>query len=175
MVRRPAFVAALVAVAILAAPASSFAGDAFLKFGYIFHPDLGPFSNRWLISVGSDWGFHPQAFFGLEFQGAYYSETINEPVDIKITSVPANVFANIKWKSETEGVRPFIGGGVGLVSSYVKAEAMGNSENEWVKDGGFHFMGGVEFNQRWVVEFMGQRIFDSDAEWNWLVLGGLRW
>jgi hypothetical protein len=175
MVRRPAFVAVLVTIAVLAAPASSLAGDAFLKFAYIFHPDRDSFSNSWLISVGSDWGFHPQGFFGLEFQGAYYSEDIGDPVALRLKTVPANVFANFKWKSEAESVRPFVGGGVGLVSAYVKAEAFGEEENEWVKDGGFHFMGGVEFSRRWVVEIMGQRIFESDAEWEWMVLGGIRW
>lgn len=169
-----ASVAAVAAMLVFAAPTTTLAGDAFLKLGWVFDPDRGSFSNEWIVSVGSDWGFHPQGYFGLEFQGAYYSESTNDPFAVKVKSVPANVFANVKWKSEAEAVRPFVGGGIGLVSSYVKVETSGGEENEWIKDAGFHFMGGVEFSRRWVVEFMGQRIFDSDAAWEWSVLGGIR-
>lgn len=161
----------LASALMIAAPATTLAGDAFLKLGITIDPDLGSFSNEWFVSVGSDWGFQDQAFWGLEFQGAYRSEDLGE---VKIKQVPANVFLNFKWKSEAEQVRPFAGGGFGLISSYVRVEGFGGSENEWVKDAGFQFMGGVEFNRAFVVEFMGQRSFDENDVWFWNILFGLR-
>jgi hypothetical protein len=159
-------------VAVLFTPTTSLAGDAFLKFGITFDPDLGSFSNKWFVSVGSDWGFHPQGYWGLEFQSAYRSETVE---DIKVVQVPANVFVNFKWKSEAEGVRPYAGGGLGLISSYVKVSGFGESESEWFKDPGFQFMGGVEFNRKLAVELLGQKTFDEGSDWFWSVLFGLRW
>jgi hypothetical protein len=173
MPRRYAFVAAVAALVTFAAPTTTLAGDAFLKLGWVFHPDRGSFSNAWLVSVGSDWGVHPQAFVGLEFQGAYYTDTFMNSVDVK--TVPANVFLNFKWKSDTEGVRPFVGGGLGMVSSYVRITSAADDDAEWVKDAGIQFMGGVEFGRRWVVEVLGQKAFDDLREWNWMFLGGLRW
>jgi hypothetical protein len=172
MARLRTKVGLFVLVAFLFAPTSSFAGDAFLKLGLTFDPDLGSFSNRWFISAGSDWGFHPQGFWGLEFQGAYRSESEG---DIKLQTVPANVFVNFKWKSEAEGVRPYAGGGLGLISSYVKLSVGDESENEWVKDAGFQFMGGVEFNRVFAVELMGQKAFEEDSVWFWSFLFGIRW
>lgn len=161
----------LAAAMLVFAPTTSFAGDAFLKFGITMHPDLGSFANRWFVSGGSDWGFHPQGFWGLEFQGAYRTE---EAAGITLTQVPANVLFNLKWKSESDSVRPYVGGGLGLLSSYVKIEGFGESSNEWIKDPGFQFMGGVEFNRQFVVELLGQRTFDTNAEWFWSVLFGIR-
>jgi hypothetical protein len=150
------------AVAVLLAPANARAGDAFLKLGITFDPDLGRFSNKWFVSVGSDWGFYPQVFWGLEFQSAYRSETEG---DIKVQVVPANVLVNFKWKAETENIRPYAGGGLGLISSYVRTSGFGESEHDWVTDGGFQFMGGVEFSRRFAV----------DSTWYWSFLAGIRW
>jgi hypothetical protein len=154
------------------APTTSLAGDAFLKLGLTFHPDLGGFSNEWFISVGSDWGFHPQGYVGLEFQGAYRS-TSAENASSK--TVPANVLVNVKWKSEAESVRPYAGVGFGLISTYVRVTAFDRSENEWFRNAGFQLMGGVELNRRFAVELMGQRILVEGAQFRWSVLGGLRW
>jgi hypothetical protein len=165
------FLPAVAVCLVLASPASSFAGDAFLKFGWTFSPDLGGFSNSWLFSGGSDWGFHPQGYWGLEFQGSYRSESEGS---FKVTTVPANVLVNFKWKSEAESVRPFAGVGFGLVSSYVKVEAFGESEHEWIKDAGFQFMAGVELNRAFVIELLAQRIFEEGAQFQWSLLGGLR-
>jgi hypothetical protein len=159
-------------VALLIAPTTSLAGDAFLKLGLTFDPDPGSFSDSWFVSVGSDWGFHPQVFWGLEFQGAYRSDTFG---DVKIRQVPANVFVNFKWKSELVGVRPYAGGGLGLISTYVRASSPEESDNEWVKDAGLQFMGGVEFSRKLAVELLGQRAFEENAPWVWSFLVGLRW
>ena len=172
MVRLLAKVGLFVVVAILIAPTTALAGDAFLKLGITFDPDLGSFSNQWFVSVGSDWGFHPQGFWGLGFQGAYRNET---EAGIEVTQVPANVFVNFKWKSEAESVRPYAGGGLGLISSYMKVSGFGESENEWFKDPGFQFMGGVEFNRKMAVELLGQKTFEEGSVWFWSFLFGLRW
>jgi len=82
---------------------------------------------------------------------------------------------NCLWKSETEGIRPYAGGGVGLVSSYVETEFLGEKEHEWVKDAGMQIMGGVEFNRKWVVELRGQRILEDGEDFAWSFLGGIRW
>ena len=169
--KRWIFLSAVALCLVLVSPAPSFAGDAFLKFGWTFSPDLGGFSNSWLFSGGSDWGFHPQGYWGLEFQGSYRSDSEGS---FKVTTVPANVLVNFKWKSEAESVRPFAGAGIGLISSYVKVEAFGESEHEWVKDAGFQFMFGVELNRSFVIEVLAQQAFDEDAEFHWSLLGGLR-
>ena len=158
------------AAVLMSAPAATLAGDAFLKLGINANSDLGGFSDRWFVSVGSDWGaFGDQGFIGLEFQGAYHS-TSEGGFSAKV--VPANVFVNVKWKSEAEEFRPYVGGGVGLLSSYVELSGPGVSENEWFKDAGFQFMGGIEFNRQYAVEFMGQR---SLREQYRLAIVGLVW
>jgi hypothetical protein len=165
-------IAAISLAALLSAPSSLLAGDAFLKLGINLNSDLGGFTDRWFASVGSDWGaFGSQGFIGLEFQGSYRSRTDG---GFNVKSVPANVFLNLKWKSEQESVRPYAGGGFGLVSTYVDISGPGVSDNEWFKDAGFQMMGGVEFNRKFVVEFMGQTVLESDADWLWSVLGGVR-
>ncbi len=162
----------LTAAVLMSAPAVTLAGDAFLKLGINTNSDLGGFSDRWFASVGSDWGaFGPQGFIGLEFQGAYHSTSEG---GVSVKAVPANVFVNVKWKSEAEEFRPYLGGGVGLVSTYVKVSGFGVTENEWFKDAGFQFMGGLELNRAYVVEFMGQKVFESNTDWLWSVLFGLR-
>ena len=172
MKSRSMVIALAMLVSLAALPADAQAGDAFLKLGMILHPDVGDIGDRWFVSAGSDWGFHPQGFWGLEFQGAYRSESEE---DFKVTTVPANVFLNFKWKSEAQAVRPYAGGGAGLISSYVKTEDFGDSEHEWVKDAGMQFMGGVEFNRKFAVELLGQRAFEEGAEFYWSVLAGIRW
>ena len=168
MIRRCAIVGALTAAVLLAAPASTLAGDAYLKLGLTFKPDVGDFADRWMIHVGSDWGVSEMVFVGLEFQGAYRSGT-------GYTIVPANVMVNCLWKSETEEIRPYAGGGVGMVSAYMKTHFFGDTEHEWEYEAGMQLMGGVEFNRKWVVELRGQRVLVEHAEFAWSFLGGIRW
>lgn len=168
MMRRWAIVGALTAAVLLVAPTSTLAGDAFLKLGLTFKPDVGGFSDRWMIHVGSDWGVSEVVFVGLEFQSAYRS-------DPGRTVVPANVMVNCLWKSEAEEIRPYAGGGVGMVSAYVKTEFLGDTEHEWNYNAGLQLMGGVEFNRKWVVELRGQRVLEEGTKFAWSFLGGIRW
>jgi opacity protein-like surface antigen len=154
-------------------PVSVEAGDAFFKVGMVFHPDIGGVGDRWFLSVGSDWGVHPAAFVGVEFQGAYHSQSAAGV--LSVSSVPANVFANAKWKHESDGVRPYAGAGLGLVSALVKTEILGVSDYSYERDAGFQLMGGVEINRRFVVELLGQRVLADGGEFAWSVLGGVTW
>ena len=167
------FVLAILAAATIASPALTFAGDAFFKGGLTFHPDVGGVGERWFISLGSDWSFHPMGFIGVEFQSAYHSSSALGIASVK--TVPVNLLLNGKWKSQGEAVRPYAGVGVGLVSSYVRTEFLGVTDDSYVKDAGFQLMGGVELNRKWLVELLGQRVLEDGAEFSWSILGGIRW
>ena len=171
--KRWSLILAVVVAASFAGPAGAHAGDAFVKFGYLVHPDVGDIGNRWFVSAGSDWGFRPNTFFGLEFQGAYHTSSIS---GFNVQSVPANVLANIKWKSEAYDVRPYVGAGAGLMSAYVRSELpfASDTSHEWVKDAGIQVMAGVEFRRKWTVEVLAQRVFEDQAELAWSILTGVR-
>jgi len=163
----------LVSAAALATPTPSLAGDAFLKVGLTMHPDVGGFTDRWFLTLGSDWGFADTGFLGLEFQGAYRS---NAAVGTAIVdSIPANVFVNGKWKAETDGVRPYAGLGFGMVSAYRRIERDGLSTTTYVKDGGFQFMTGIELHRKWVFELLAQRVFLDEAQFHWSFVVGRVW
>ncbi len=162
----------LVALAVLVLPTSALAGDAYIKGGIVLGGNNGAFTNRWFISTGTDWGVTDSAYLGLEFQGAFRSNsTVGNSV---VDSVPANLFLNGKWKSNTDDVRPYAGLGFGMVSTYVRSTVNGATTTQYVKDGAFQLMGGVELNQRWVLELLGQHVFQDGAGWRWSFLGGIR-
>lgn len=163
----------LVTAAIVATPRSSLAGDAFLKVGLTMHPDVGGFTDRWFLTLGSDWGFADTGFLGLEFQGAYRSNAAvgNALVD----SVPANVFLNGKWKAETDAVRPYAGLGFGMMSTYVRTEVNGLTSSTYVKDGGFQLMTGLELHRKWAFELLAQRVFLDGARFHWSFVVGRVW
>lgn len=97
----------LLALAVLVLPTSALAGDAYIKGGVVLGGNNGAFTNRWFISTGTDWGVSDSAYLGLEFQGAFRSNnTVGNAV---VDSVPANLFLNGKWKSNTDDVRPYAG------------------------------------------------------------------
>jgi hypothetical protein len=116
----------------------SYAGDAFLKGGIMLKPDGDiDFKHKWRISFGSDYMNWDQLGVGFEVQMAYSSEDIS---DETYHYIPLNIFINVKYKTATEGVRPFGGGGVGLLSTL----AFDGGSN-WFKRAGIHAVGGVEF------------------------------
>ncbi len=164
---------ALVTAAVLAAPANSLAGDAFLKIGLTVQPDVGGFTDRWFVSLGSDWGFADTGFLGLEFQGAYRSNTVVGAA--VVDSVPANLFVNGKWKADNDSVRPFVGLGFGMMSTYLRTELNGSSTTTYVKDGGFQLMGGIELHRKWVFELLAQRVFLDGAQFHWSIVAGRVW
>ena len=164
---------ALVTATALATPNASLAGDAFLKIGLTMHPDVGGFTDRWFLSLGSDWGFADTGFLGLDFQGAYRSNTVAGSA--VVDSIPANIFINGKWKADTDTVRPYAGLGFGMMSTYVRTELNGFSTNTYVKDGGFQFMTGIELHRKWAFELLAQRVFLDGAPYHWSFVVGRVW
>lgn len=157
---------------LLLAPTGALAGDAFLKIG-ITLSDVGGFTDRWFVSLGSDWGFADTGYLGLEFQGAYRSNT--QVAGALVDSVPGNVFLNGKWKGSRGDIRPFAGLGFGMMSAYVRTEFLGQTQSKFVKDGGMQLMAGIELHEKWIFELQGQRVFLDGASFNWAILAGRTW
>ena len=164
---------ALAATVVLVTPSTTLAGDTFLKVGLTMHPNVGSFTDRWFVSLGSDFGFADTGYLGLEVQGAYRSNAQVGPA--LVDSIPANLFLNGKWKSEGDTVRPFAGLGFGMMSTWVRAEVNGLSTSTYVKDGGVQFMGGIELHRKWVFELLAQRVFLDGAQYHWSFAVGRVW
>ena len=163
----------LVVAATLATPTPSWAGDAFIKVGLTMHPDVGGFTDRWFLTLGSDWAFADTGFLGLEFQGAYRS---NAAVGAAVVdSIPANLFLNGKWKADTDTVRPYAGLGFGMMSSYIRTEVNGLTSDTYVKDGGFQLMTGIELHRKWAFELLARRVFLDGAQFHWSFVVGRVW
>jgi len=148
---------ALVLLASWSAPAA--AGDAFLRGGVIFAPrDIG-FEGRWRVGFGSDYpvNFTETIFVGFEIQTSAYRQDVAETTRTA-TLFPANGFINVKYKSGNIGVRPYGGGGLGLISTFVLL----SGGNDWSSEFGFHLVGGVELGS-FSIELQMQRPFSSDA------------
>ncbi len=164
---------ALVAAVVLATPTPALAGDVFLKVGLTMNRVVGGFTDRWFVSLGSDFGFADTGYLGLEVQGAYRSNTQIGPA--LVDSIPANLFLNGKWKSESDTVRPFAGLGFGMMSTFVSAEVNGLTTSTYVKDGGVQLMGGIELHRKWVFELLAQRVFLDGAQFRWSIVAGRVW
>lgn len=153
----------------LAAPAS--AGDAFFRGGLILQPrDVG-IEGRWRASFGSDYAvnFDETVFVGFELQTSVFRQDVAD-TDATATIVPGNGFINVKVKSGNLEVRPYGGGGVGLLSDFFFV----GGGTEWVKDAGFHLLGGVELG-RFSVELQLQRLFEEGADTIWTAYAGFVW
>ena len=154
----------------LSVAANATAGDAFFRGGIIFHPRTTDLADRWYVSFGSDYAVNlgETAYFGFELQTAVYRDPIS--AGVTATIVPANGFINAKYKAPTFTARPYIGGGIGLVSDFVFAEGT----NDWNRNSAFHFMGGIELG-RASAELQIQRNFESGSEVMYSILFGFVW
>jgi hypothetical protein len=155
----------------LCLPAISQASDGFIKGGFIMHPSDVDLSNRWLVAFGSDYVAADQFSIGFELQTAYYSDDSFEPT---IRIVPLNLFANVKYKGPFGGVRPYVGGGLGLISTFFNA-----GDSDYVHDFGYHIMGGLELGREdgaaLILEIQGQQKFSGDINpFNIIFFGGVR-
>lgn len=169
-----------VAVVFLAlSSTSATAGDAFFRGGIVFAPrDIG-FEGRWRLAFGSDYAvnFNETIFVGFELQSSVYRQDVAETTRTA-TLFPANGFINVKYKSGNIGVRPYGGGGIGLISTFVLL----SGGNDWDSDMGYHLVGGVELG-RFSLELQLQRPFSSDAssvnqfgsEMSWALYAGFVW
>jgi hypothetical protein len=163
--------ARLVAAALLLTAAPSLAGDTFFKGGVIFHPrDVG-FEGRWRAAFGSDYAvnFSETVFAGFEVQTSVYRQDVTA-AGPTATVIPLNGFFNVKYKSGSLGARPFVGGGLGLVSTL----AFVRSDTEWANDFGYHILGGVELG-RLVLELQVQGAFESDVDTEFAGYVGFVW
>jgi hypothetical protein len=157
------------ALLLIAAPAA--ASDTFFKGGVILHPrDVG-FEGRWRVAFGSDYAvnFSETLFAGFEVQTSVYRQDVT-PAGPTATVIPLNAFGNVKYKSGSLGARPFLGGGLGLLSDITFVR----SDTEWPNDFGYHILGGVELG-RLVLELQIQGAFESDRDTEFTAYAGFVW
>ena len=147
-----------------------FAGDAFFRGGLIFHPTGLDFPQRWFLSLGSDYALNldETIFMGVEVQGSAFRQDTTGGSTAWV--IPANGFVNVKYKSPSFGLRPYGGGGIGMITRFIFVDG----SNEWDRDTAFHVLGGVEFG-RTSVELQIQRAFASGSDTNYSVLFGFVW
>lgn len=163
--------ALLVLAMAVVRPNECSAGDAFLRGGLILSPGGIDSAARWRLAFGSDYpvNFDETLFAGFEGQlSAYRQDVVG--VDRTATFFPANAFVNVKYKSGGLGVRPYGGGGIGLVGSFLLL----SGGNDWSRDLGFHVLGGVELG-RLGLELQLQRAFASGADTTFTAYAGFVW
>jgi hypothetical protein len=168
--RAPLAGAALVLIlALVAIPAD--AGDAYFKGGIIFAPrDVG-FEGRWRLAFGADYpvNFAETVLAGFELQTSVYRQDVAAGGPTA-TIVPGNAFFNVKYKSSSLELRPFAGGGLGLVGDVRWL----SSEFDWNKEFGYHLLGGIEFG-RLVLELQMIGAFESGVDIQWAGWVGFVW
>lgn len=166
--KRLGFLASLswVPLLLLSAGAAE-AGDAFLRGGIIFHPrDIG-LEGRWRADFGSDYpvNFTETVFVGFEIQTSVFRQDTSD--GRTATVIPGNGFVNVKWKSPSLDLRPYAGGGLGLISDFLLL----SGANDWSTDFGFHLLGGIEIG-RLSLELQFQRGFETGSENTWAGYAG---
>jgi len=149
------------------------AGDAFLKGGLFLRPDGDvDLKYKWRISFGSDYMQWDQLGIGFEIQMSYSSTDI---LGETIHTIPLNIFINIKYKTATESVRPFGGGGLGMISAMSF-----DGGSSWDKEFGMHLLGGVELGSlegsAFVAELQLIKPLSGDNKDTIVaVFGGIKW
>ena len=149
---------------------SAEAGDAFFRGGIIFYPEGLDFPQRWFLSFGSDYALNldETIFAGVEVQGSAFRQDTTSGATAWV--IPANGFFNVKYKSPSFGLRPYAGGGIGMITSFVFVDG----SNDWNRNAAWHFLGGLEFG-RTSVELQIQRAFESGSSTTYSVLAGFVW
>lgn len=146
------------------------AGDAFFRGGLLFHPTGIDFAQRWFLSIGSDYGLNldETIFAGVEIQGSAFRQDTTGGSTAWV--IPANGFFNVKYKSPSFGMRPYAGGGIGMVTNFVFVDG----SNDWSRELAWHILGGIEFG-RTSVELQVQRAFETGSTTSYSVLAGFVW
>jgi len=149
---------------LLLAAQSSFA-EGFLKAGLIIKPtkDLSA-SDRYLIDFGGDYNVAYMFGVGWEVATAYYSQDFGNNT---LRTVPVNAWFNVKLQSPSEGIRPFGKLGFGAMTTIFNID----NDTQHSTDAAFHITGGIELT-KFVIELQGQKRFDSDSDFTWILLGG---
>ena len=148
-------------------------GEGFIKAGFVFSPADDELADRWLLSGGGDFSPASSLYVGFELAGGFYTDRISAFETIQ--TAPINAFLNMKYKAPRNGVRPFAGFGLGLVSLL---RSRGDRQN-YNADLGFHFMTGLEFGalsgNAFLVELQGQKnLTQNGSPFAWIALAGLR-
>lgn len=172
MIRRLTIISLVLFILFL--QAYTHAGDAFFKGGIMLKPDGDiDFKHKWRLSFGSDYMKWDQIGAGFEIQLAYSSEDI---VNETFYYIPLNVFVNVKYKTATEGIRAFGGGGIGMLSKLIF-----DGDSTWYKRIGIHAVGGAEFGSleqtAFVVELQLIKPISGDEpkDTEVLLLAGIKW
>ena len=159
---------ASIALLLLGVAASASAGDAFLRGGVIFHPRDVEFAGRWRANFGADYAvnFSETIYVGFEIQSSVFRQDVANS-ERTATLFPANGFINVKYKSGSIGARPYGGGGIGLISTFVLLAG----DNSWDNNMGFHLLGGVELGAL-SLELQLQRAFESGSDMTYAIYVG---
>ncbi|MFC2173323.1 hypothetical protein ACFLU6_11920 [Acidobacteriota bacterium] len=125
-------------------PTVATAGEAFIKGGYIAYvgqdDDLNLDLNSLIFSGGTDWKISDYFSLGPEIQYSWKSVEVPLQED-KQKFHFFNLYGNVKVHIGDEGIRPFFGAGIGLVSATVLLEDLSGTEKKSVF--GAQFMGGI--------------------------------
>lgn len=166
-----------VAIMLFTLQGSLKAGDAFLKGGLILRPDGDvDLKYKWRISFGSDYMQWDQLGIGFEIQMSYSSTDVQVgPLKETIHTIPLNIFINVKYKTATESVRPFGGGGLGMLS----AISFDGGSN-WDKQFGIHLLGGVELGSLEGSAFVAELqlikpLSGNNKDTSVAIFGGIKW
>jgi hypothetical protein len=86
----------------------------------------------------------------------------------KVTSrvVPIDALVDVRWKSGSGSVRPYVGGGAGLASALVWTDVaiLGfPSDFAWERALAYQAFAGLEIHGRWLVEAVFRRTYATAA------------
>jgi hypothetical protein len=158
---------AILVLLVLAFPSAVGAVDAYLKGGWLFHVDgEGEIdgNDRWWVAGGADWHFASTGLIGFEILGAYRADVIGGKVTSRV--VPIDALLDVRFKSGSGNVRPYVGGGAGLASALVWTDVaiLGfASDFAWERALAYQAFAGVEVHRRWLVETVFRRTYATAA------------
>ncbi|MBN1273506.1 MAG: hypothetical protein JXB26_14660 [Candidatus Aminicenantes bacterium] len=115
--------------------------EATLRLGVVLNKGDDIFYN-WVVIQENDYYIKNKVAFGYEAQFSYYKTQVDEGSSILESSrYPINTFFNLKYKilSIKKTAAPFIGAGVGLLSSIIRDP----TEYRFKKNKAFHILTGA--------------------------------
>ena len=158
---------AILVVLVVFFPSAAGAADAFLKGGWLLHvDDDGEIdrNDRGWVGGGADWHFASTGLLGFEISGSYRADVIGGKVTSRV--VPIDALVDVRWKSGSGSVRPYVGGGAGLASALVWTDVaiLGfPSDFAWERALAYQAFAGVEVHRRWLVEAVFRRTYATAA------------
>jgi hypothetical protein len=154
----------------------------FLKFGWMFSPTAGGFSNEWIASLGYDFALHRNVSLGLEIQPAYRNFA-----ELDMTVFPIMGFANLKAGVNLGSLTPSLsfasilaGLGAGLEAAYTSVKFEGDTYTDFNTNFAFHLLLGTELDLKsiaLILEYQTARVSDPNVDpiaWQHFIMLGLR-